>query len=218
MRDLRVPVKQLKAEHTGAGAQEASFEDGGNLHKNMPLCIGARVMLLENLWTERGLVNGALGTVRDFTWAEGSNTSTDLPVAIMVEFDHYEGPGVFNQDDDATRPVIPITPSKRQYQIGNTACTRTQFPLTVAYAITVHKAQGITKDRIVCNIATKDHVVGLTYVAVSRVKHLKGIMFEEPFDYSRFRAGKESKTETMRLADVARRLPQHIPVPIPSLD
>jgi ATP-dependent exoDNAse (exonuclease V) alpha subunit len=42
-----------------------------------------------------------------------------------------------------------------------------QFPLTVAFAVTVHKAQGMTVDQAALNIAGKDFVVGLTYVAVS---------------------------------------------------
>lgn len=37
----------------------------GNLHNKIPLCIGARVMLTENIWTAVGLVNGALGEVYD---------------------------------------------------------------------------------------------------------------------------------------------------------
>jgi ATP-dependent exoDNAse (exonuclease V) alpha subunit len=214
MRDLGVPVKQIKAHHTGTGAVEADWEKGGNLHKTLPICLGARVMLTENLWTERGLVNGALGTVKGLHWSEGADLEKDVPT-ILIEFDGYDGPLL--EDFEGGR-VVPIAPSKREFAINNVACTRTQVPLTIAWAITVHKAQGITADKIVTNIAEKDHVVGLTYVAISRVKALKGLLFEEPFDYSRFRSGKTSKTEMMRLADYARRLPQHVPVAVPELE
>jgi ATP-dependent DNA helicase PIF1 len=37
----------------------------GNLHAKLRLSIGCRIMLLENVWVERGLVNGSLGTLRD---------------------------------------------------------------------------------------------------------------------------------------------------------
>jgi ATP-dependent exoDNAse (exonuclease V) alpha subunit len=104
-----------------------------------------------------------------------------------------------------------------QFTISNVTCTRTQVPLTVVWAITVHKAQGITADKVVSNISEKDYVIGLTYVAISRVKKLTDLLFEEPFDYSRFRSAKASKTETMRLADYARRLPHHIPVAVPGV-
>src|ERR1700704_1451771 len=68
----------------------------------------------------------------------------------------------------------------------------------VALAVTVHKAQGMTVDQAVLNIARKDFVVGLTYVAVSRVKSLSSILFESPFDFIRFK-GIPTHTETMRL-------------------
>ena len=215
MKALGVAVKQVKAHHTGSGADGASWDDGGNLHKSLPLCIGARVMLTENRWTERGLVNGALGTIKDFHWPEGADIDKDLPT-ILVAFDKYDGPCI--DQDEKGRQIVPITPSRREFQVGNTACTRTQLPVTIAFAITVHKSQGITADKIVTNIAQRDHVIGLSYVAISRVKTLKGLLFEEPFDFIRFQVNKVSKTETMRLADVARRLRQHIPVAVPDLE
>jgi len=218
MRDLDAPVKQIKARNTGTGANAASYDQGANLHKILPLCVGARVMLTDNSWTERGLVNGALGTVRSFHWAEGENIETAIPT-ILVAFDNYDGPVLFENtvEGDQYYRVVPIASVKREFTLANVACTRTQLPLTVAWAITIHKAQGITKDKIVTNVAEKDHVVGLTYVAVSRVKTLKGLLFEEPFDYNRFQMA-PSKTETMRLADYARRLPHHVPLAIPELD
>jgi ATP-dependent DNA helicase PIF1 len=215
MRDLGVSVKEIKAQHTGTGAATAEWERGGNLHKSLPLCLGARVMLTENSWTERGLVNGALGTVKGFHWQEGADIERSIPT-ILVTFDNYDGPLL--EDFEGGICAVPIAPSKREFTINNVACTRIQVPLTIAWAITIHKAQGITADKIVTNIVEKDHVIGLTYVAVSRVKKLTGLLFEEPFDYSRFRSIRASKTETMRLADYARRSLQHIPIVVPELD
>jgi ATP-dependent DNA helicase PIF1 len=215
MRDLGVPVKEIKAQHTGTGAATADWERGGNLHKSLPLCLGARVMLTENSWTERGLVNGALGTIKGFHWQEGTDIERSVPT-ILIAFDNYDGPLL--EDFEGGICAVPVAPSKREFTINNIACTRIQVPLTIAWAITVHKAQGITADKIVTNIVEKDHVIGLTYVAVSRVKKLTGLLFEEPFDYSRFRSTRASKTETMRLTDYARRSLQHIPITVPELD
>ena len=164
-------------------------------------------MLTENLQTERGLVNGALGTVIDLTWSPDANVQKALPLAVLVAFDSYkdDSPCLFRTNTG--QPVVPIFTSRREFFRGAGRCYRTQFALTIAYAITVHKAQGVTVDKAVLNIAKKDFVVGLTYVAVSRVKTLGGILFETPFDFARFQ-GQVSRTKTMRLADKARRLAQ----------
>jgi ATP-dependent exoDNAse (exonuclease V) alpha subunit len=50
----------------------------------------------------------------------------------------------------------------------------------------VHKSQGLTLNRVVLDIKDKDNIAGLTYVAVSRVKKLSGLMFERGFDKERF--------------------------------
>jgi hypothetical protein len=66
MHDLSVLVKEIKAQHIEAGAITSRWERGGNLHKSLLLYLGTRVMLTENSWTEQGLVNRALGTVKGF--------------------------------------------------------------------------------------------------------------------------------------------------------
>ena len=76
----------------------------------------------------------------------------------------------------------------------------------------MYKAQGITVVKAVLNIARKDFVVGLIYVGVLRAITLAGLMFEEPFDFSRFQ-NPPSKTKTIRLRDKTRRLPQIVPLP-----
>jgi ATP-dependent DNA helicase PIF1 len=76
-----------------------------------------------------------------------------------------------------------------------------QFPLRLAYGITVHKSQGLTLSRAVLNLATKEHPLGLSYVAVSQVKTLQGLLFECPFDYDHFQV-KETTTFKDRELDV----------------
>ncbi|KAM4067453.1 hypothetical protein HRG_001383 [Hirsutella rhossiliensis] len=56
------------------------------------------------------------------------------------------------------------------------------FPLIVCYAITVHKSQSITEDMIVTYLSCRDFQTGLSYVAVSRVKTLQGLMLDALFD------------------------------------
>jgi ATP-dependent DNA helicase PIF1 len=205
LRDCRSPVLIVRATNQPELKPPAPSDEAGNLHNTLLLCIGARVMLTENLWTENWLVNGALGTIRNILWSQESNCREDPPLAIMVFFDSYHGPQLDSDISDS----VPIFRSTRQFTMGTRDCYRSQFPLTVAYAITVHKSQGITVARATLNIREKDFAPGLSYVAVSRVKTLDGLMFEESFDLARFQ-GKPSKTVEWRLRDIERRRGQHL--------
>jgi ATP-dependent DNA helicase PIF1 len=104
---------------------------------------------------------------------------------------------------------VPIFKSAREFFRNRISCARTQFPVTLAYAITVHKVQGITVPRAVLNITARDFAPGLTYVTVPRVKTLDGVLFEESFDFDHFRR-RPSGLATMRQADLDRRRQQHV--------
>ncbi|XP_044714581.1 PIF1-like helicase domain-containing protein [Hirsutella rhossiliensis] len=89
--------------------------------------------------------------------------------------------GLCNGARDPPAKIVPILPVDRDFLVGATLCTRTQF-LIVCYAITVHKSQSITEDMIVTDLSCRDFQTGLSYVAVSRVKTLQGLMLDAPFD------------------------------------
>ena len=82
--------------------------------------------------------------------------------------------------------MIPIIPIRREWEVNSVTYSREMFPVVLAYAITVHKSQGLTLDKVVLDISTKDHTLGLMYVAISRVRTIQGLMFENPFYISRF--------------------------------
>ena len=61
------------------------------------------------------------------------------------------------------------------------ACSWLQIPLKLAWAIAIHKVQGLTLDKVVIDIGKKEFSAGLTFVACLRVRCLSDIMFDPPF-------------------------------------
>ena len=66
--------------------------------------------------------------------------------------------------------------------MGKTTCTRTQIPLSLAWSLTIHKAQGMSigpKHPIKCveiDLGAKEFELGLTFVALSRAASLACVM------------------------------------------
>ena len=125
------PVATIKAVHKGPNA---SPDEAGGLEPVVCLAHGARVMLTSNQWVDKGPVNGAMGTVAAIYYLTGG--PPDLPVAVMVHFDSYSGPTL----PDGT---VPITPLRRSWSASGAHCSRLQLPLELAWAVTIHKSQGL---------------------------------------------------------------------------
>ena len=81
---------------------------------------------------------------------------------------------------------MPIFKVTREFMWKGKNCSKTQFAIRLGWAITVHKSQGLTLLKVVMNLDRKDFIVGLSYIAVSCVKTIKGILFKSPFDLERF--------------------------------
>ena len=84
-------------------------------------------------------------------------------------------------------PIVPITPLKTTLEINGKFMSRTQIPLRLAWAVTVHKSQGLTLSRIKLGLGKREFSTGLTFVALSRVKALDGITIVDEVDHSRVR-------------------------------
>ena len=107
-------------------------------------------MLLVNMDFNRGLINGSCGTIQSF------NGST-----ITIKFDNGE--------------TADIPRHKFEYYYHDKLyAERTQFPLKLAYGITIHKSQGMTLDKLVVD-CSRIFERGQAYVAMSRVKTLDGL-------------------------------------------
>jgi hypothetical protein len=122
------------------------------LEATLLLKLNCRVMLRKNLDVERGLVNGAIGIVHSI-----------FPNHIMVQFTHLNEPITIYQHQERTTIL------------GN-AYIRKQYPLSLAYSMTIHKCQGLTISKVVMwRHGCFDY--GQAYVGLSRVRNIASIRF-----------------------------------------
>ena len=118
---------------------------------------GAQVMMLKNTLQKQGIINGSIGVVTGFS-------KNDFPI---VKFRNGEvcliGPEEWNVEVfNETTQEKEVTGSIKQ------------IPLALAWAITIHKSQGMTLDSVLCDLS---HIFaeGQAYVALSRVRSLDGL-------------------------------------------
>ena len=198
LNSLNCPVATVKARHSG-GANSLGADEMGGLEPVLYLAKGARVMLTMNIWTNVGLCNGALGTVKDFVYAEGQ-VPPMLPISVLVQFDEgYGGPSLCTSIPRCV-PVSPITVTSESLA-GK--CERQQLPLKLAWAITIHKSQGLTLKKAWVDLGDSEKSLGITYVALSRVKKLEDLVVE-PMTLQRLQAAKESTNMKYRIQEEQR--------------
>jgi ATP-dependent DNA helicase PIF1 len=157
------------------------------------LAKGARVMLTMNLWSSVGLCSGATGTVIDFI-LESDHQPPTLPVAVLVKFENYRDPS-FDDTRSSCVPICPITVTS-----DNGFHERQQLPLRLAWALTIHKSQGLTLPKAWIDIGKSERTAGVSYVAISRAKTLSSCVIE-PMTYERLTSLKSSASLQFRLEE-----------------
>ena len=100
---------------------------------------GARIVLTSNLWAAAKLVNGSQGTVEYLIYKEGNCPSNKLPDLVICHFPNYIGPS-FVADQEK---LVPLAPKRATWFAKNQEFSRTQYPLILSWALTIHKAQGL---------------------------------------------------------------------------
>ena len=128
---------------------------------------GAQVMFIKNdMGTDRRFFNGMLGRVTAIDEEGVTVTPADSDEPINVEPMEWEN-------------VRFIVNEKTKEITEQREGVFRQLPLKTAWAITIHKSQGLTFDRAIID-ATSSFTHGQTYVALSRCRSLEGMVLERP--------------------------------------
>ncbi|AYG03506.1 ATP-dependent DNA helicase [Gryllotalpicola protaetiae] len=149
---------------------EISGDFGGRNYpadEALELKVGAQVMFLRNDTQGQGevrWVNGSIGTV----------TRIKEDVQVEIEGVRYD--------------VEPATWERHKYSYDPTTkklekevvAEFSQFPLRLAWAVTIHKSQGKTYDQAIVDLGSRAFSPGQTYVALSRITALEGLYLTRP--------------------------------------
>lgn len=174
--------------------------DAGGLCKLLPLSRGCRVMLIRNIACNDGLVNGARGTVVGFDNECTSNDASKIQ-GVMVKFDDPKIGQIYCHTEQH-EPILIKKMCVNFYGVQNAIFSRTQFPLVLCYASTVHKVQGLTLDHAVLDIGDDIFQTGQVYVALSRVRTLPGIAITA-FNQKKAKASSKVHSEMHRLLSLS---------------
>ena len=136
-----------------------SQHPSGMATHELALKVGAVVMLTHNLCQPRGLCNGSRLVVRSI--------GTYRLVCQLVGVDGQPGRVV-------ALSRIRMYSSKTDYAFE---WTRTQFPVRLAFAMTINKSQGQSMERVAVYLPRSCFAHGQLYVAFSRVRHPSGLRF-----------------------------------------
>lgn len=135
----------------------------------LQLKVGAQVMFLRNDVAGFGdvprWVNGSIGTVTRIAGGtvrvEVEGREFDVEPAVWERFRYSYDPGSRSLSRDVVAEF-------------------TQFPLRLAWAVTIHKSQGKTYDRAIIDLGSGAFAPGQTYVALSRLTSLDGLYLTRP--------------------------------------
>lgn len=145
IKHLKTPEKEEEVEKIDRNHYTKLLN--GSIKQKLRLKLGAQIMLLINLSLEDGLCNGSRGVVKEchenaliIQWVNG--TTTGLMKHCFEFRDEYR----------------------------NVYYSRTQFPIDLAFSVSIHKSQGCTLDCVAVDIGPSVFDYGQAYTALSRVR------------------------------------------------
>lgn len=135
----------------------------------LQLLIDARYMITSNLDTSDGLVNGSTRYLKkvDMGYLKSNDTSSnDKPMGVWLQMEEplsgkkrriqYKNVTTSRAYPSDWTPLEPITSNFKRGK-GSLQVAKSQFPIVVAEALTIHKSQGATYDKVLIDL-TKGRV------------------------------------------------------------
>ena len=195
------PIYACAAINSSERIRKLDVQNGGGIPPRCVVTLHAPVMLRRNLDVSHGLVNGSMGLLADIGIVGGAFARPDgLPDVMLVAFKVAEctipsykglqykdkaGDVVRDQFGDEMYTLVPIPPicnqefdTPRLKLRAHHGEHRTGVPLVLAYAMTIHKCQGLTLE-YVCAHMDPDAKMGMDYVLFSRVTSLGGLVVDD---------------------------------------
>ena len=168
----KIPQEEIvhHAKFDGNAFKIEFFKKNCLASETLRLRVGAQVMMIKNTYQKEGIINGSLGIVKGFS------SKKNYPIVQFTNFRELTispEEWLLERFDNDTKTVIA-------------EAKMTQIPLILAWAMTIHKSQGLTLDKISCDL--KDSFShGQAYVALSRARSLSGINIES-IDFNKISA------------------------------
>lgn len=138
--------------------------------------VGAQVMFTRN--SSQGWVNGSIGHVSEI----GEDHINVLFQGRICQVNREAWESIEYRYDSETKRVTKEV-------VGRVF----QFPLSLAWAITIHKSQGMTFDKLALDFGTGAFTFGQAYVALSRATCLEGIALNRRIDFSSIKVSQDAR-------------------------
>jgi ATP-dependent exoDNAse (exonuclease V) alpha subunit len=169
----KLPSKPTKYQ----GKTEGEFEMKSLPAKSeLELKLNAQVMMLNN--DSRGRwVNGSVGKIVHIAKKKYEDDDGNVFDVLKVKLNDGEVVDVTPYTWELFRFTFDERSSSLQ---SETIGTFTQYPLMLAWAVTIHKSQGKTFDNVILDIGKGTFAHGQTYVALSRCTSLEGLVLKKP--------------------------------------